>query len=38
MVIATSAEPNDRVVVTDNEKDFTGSAFLDPLRVGGATN
>jgi predicted nuclease of predicted toxin-antitoxin system len=24
MVIAATAEPNDRVVVTDNQKDFTG--------------
>jgi hypothetical protein len=38
MIIAATAEPKDRVVVTDNQKDFTGIAFLNPPRVGGATN
>ena len=33
MVIAAVAEANDCVVVTDNERDFAGTPFLDPVRV-----
>jgi predicted nucleic acid-binding protein len=32
MIIAAVAEVNDCVVVTDNEKDFTGLKFVNPLR------
>jgi predicted nucleic acid-binding protein len=32
MIIAAVAEANDCVVVTDNEKDFTGLNFVNPLR------
>src|ERR1700687_3769584 len=32
MIIAAVAEANDCVVVTDNEKDFTGLKFVNPLR------
>jgi len=32
MIIAAVAEANDCVVVTDNEKDFTGLKFINPLR------
>jgi predicted nucleic acid-binding protein len=32
-IIAAVAEANDCVVVTDNEKDFEGVEFLNPLRV-----
>jgi predicted nucleic acid-binding protein len=32
MIIAAVAETNDCVVVTDNEKDFTGLKFINPLR------
>lgn len=32
MIIAAVAEANDCVVVTDNEKDFTGLPILNPLR------
>ncbi len=33
MIIAAVAEVNDCVVVTDNEKDFMGLKFVNPLRV-----
>ena len=33
MIIAAVAEANDCVVVTDNEKDFTGLNFVNPLRA-----
>jgi toxin FitB len=32
MIIAAVAEANGCVVVTDNEKDFTGLKFVNPLR------
>jgi predicted nucleic acid-binding protein len=32
MVIAAVAEANDCVVVTDNERDFDGLRFLNPMR------
>jgi predicted nucleic acid-binding protein len=33
MIIAAVAEANGCLVVTDNEKDFTGMKFVNPLRV-----
>jgi predicted nucleic acid-binding protein len=33
MIIAAVAEANGCVVVTDNEKDFTGLKFVNPLRA-----
>ena len=33
MIIAAIAEANGCVVVTDNEKDFTGPKFVNPLRA-----
>lgn len=33
MVIAAVAEANDCVVVTDNERDFDGLRFLNPMRT-----
>jgi toxin FitB len=33
MIIAAVAEVNSCVVVTDNEKDFTGLNFVNPLRA-----
>ena len=33
MIIAAIAEVNGCVVVTDNEKDFTGLKFVNPLRA-----
>ena len=33
MIIASIAAANDCVVVTDNEKDFAGIAFVNPLRA-----
>jgi predicted nucleic acid-binding protein len=33
MIIAAIAEANDCIVVTDNEKDFTGLKFVNPLRA-----
>ncbi len=33
MIIAAVADANDCVVVTDNEKDFTGLNFVNPLRT-----
>jgi predicted nucleic acid-binding protein len=34
MIIAAAAEANGCVVVTDNEKDFVGLKFVNPLRAG----
>jgi predicted nucleic acid-binding protein len=36
MIIAAIAEANGCVVVTDNEKDFPGVKFVNPLRAGRA--
>jgi predicted nucleic acid-binding protein len=36
MIIAAIAEANGCIVVTDNEKDFTGLKFVNPLRARGA--
>ena len=33
MIVAAVAEANGCVVVTDNEKDFAGTAFVNPVRV-----
>jgi predicted nucleic acid-binding protein len=33
MIIASIAAANNCVVVTDNEKDFVGTAFVNPLRA-----
>ncbi len=33
MIVAAVAEANDCVVVTDNEKDFAGLTFINPLRI-----
>jgi predicted nucleic acid-binding protein len=33
MIVAAVAEANDCVVVTDNEKDFPGLKFVNPLRT-----
>jgi len=33
MIIAAVAAANDCVVATDNEKDFTGLKFVNPLRA-----
>jgi predicted nucleic acid-binding protein len=33
MIIAAIAEANDCVVVTDNEKDFAGLGFINPVRA-----
>jgi predicted nucleic acid-binding protein len=33
MIVAAVAEANDCVVVTDNEKDFTGLKFVNPRRA-----
>jgi toxin FitB len=33
MIIAAVAEANSCIVVTDNEKDFTGLKFVNPLRA-----
>ncbi len=32
MIIASTAEANDCVIVTDNENDFVGLEFVNPLR------
>jgi predicted nucleic acid-binding protein len=32
MIIAAVAEANDCVIVTDNQKDFAGVKFINPLR------
>jgi len=36
MIVAAVAEANGCVVVTDNEKDFAGIEFINPLRGGAA--
>lgn len=36
MIVAAIALANDCIVVTDNEKDFTGLDFINPLRTGPA--
>jgi toxin FitB len=36
MIIAAIAEANGCVIVTDNERHFTGLKFVNPLRTGGA--
>ncbi len=33
MIIAAIAEANDCVAVTDNEKDFAGLKFVNPVRT-----
>jgi predicted nucleic acid-binding protein len=33
MIIAAIAEANDCIIVTDNEKDFIGLKFVNPLRA-----
>jgi hypothetical protein len=33
MILAEVAEANNCVVVTDNEKDFAGLNFINPLRL-----
>ena len=35
MIVAAVAQAHDCVVVTDNEKDFAGLEFINPLRAGG---
>ncbi len=35
MIIAAIAEANDCIVATDNEKDFAGLKFINPLRGSG---
>jgi predicted nucleic acid-binding protein len=32
MILAAVAEANDCIVVTDNEKDFAGLPFVNPMR------
>jgi len=32
MILAAIAEANDCILVTDNEKDFVGLKFINPLR------
>jgi hypothetical protein len=32
MILAAVGEANDCIVVTSNEKDFTGLKFINPLR------
>lgn len=34
MIVAAIAEANECIVVTDNERDFTGLRFINPLRPG----
>jgi hypothetical protein len=34
MIVAAVAEANECIVVTDNERDFTGLRFINPLRPG----
>jgi predicted nucleic acid-binding protein len=33
MIVASIAEVNECIVVTDNEKDFAGIEILNPMRV-----
>ena len=35
MILAAVAEANDCVVATDNEKDFAGLNFINPMRTEG---
>jgi predicted nucleic acid-binding protein len=35
MILAAVAEANDCIVVTDNEKDFAGLKFINPMRSEG---
>ena len=35
MIVAAVAEVNDCMIVTDNEKDFAGLDFVNPLRSAG---
>ena len=35
MIVAATAEANSCVVATDNEKDFAGLKFINPLRAQG---
>ena len=35
MIIAAIAEANDCIIATDNEKDFAGLKFINPLRGSG---
>jgi predicted nucleic acid-binding protein len=35
MIVAAVAQANDCVVVTDNERDFAGLEFFNPMRGGG---
>lgn len=35
MIVAATAEANDCIVVTDNEKHFAGLKFINPMRPGG---
>lgn len=35
MIIAATARANDCLVVTDNEKDFAGIPFVNPMRGAG---
>ena len=32
MIVAAIAEANDCIIVTDNERDFVGLNYLNPLR------
>jgi predicted nucleic acid-binding protein len=32
MILAAVAEANDCIVVTDNEKDFAGLKYINPIR------
>ncbi len=34
MIVAAVADANDCMIVTDNERDFAGLAFINPLRIG----
>lgn len=34
MIVAAIAQAHDCLVVTDNERDFIGLPFLDPMRIG----
>ena len=35
MILAATAEANDCIIVTDNEKHFAGLKFINPMRPGG---
>ena len=34
MIVASIAEANNCIVVTDNERDFAGVMFINPMRAG----